>query len=231
MQQIETLSRQAVELYLSENIEPAKKNLVLIEQAIMSNPFQLNEVEDFRIVGKALMCVLHSNIFKQAEKVLSMANICYLCLSKSIQNLTEEIGTYRDRTNIFFDSYVLKRDDFLFESYVDRANLLRGGSKLLQYEIITAFGLMHGTLMLPFQMSNDYMNDMEISDIESILKYGYEVAEGFEERKQELERRFPNNKEAYNRAVDRGIRNNNNFFTYLENKVLKQGNVIFRPQI
>jgi len=201
----------------------------------MSNPFRLNEVENFGIVGKALYCVIHSNIFKQAEKMLSMANICYLCLSKAIQNYTEDIAIYRDKiedkTNLLFDSYINERDDLLFESYVYRAELLSGGKNLFQYEIITAFKLMQTTIVEPFLNSNRLMNDMEISDIESILEfYGYEMIKRFEERKQELEKQFSNNKDVYNRAIERGISYHNSFQRYLEDKVLKQGNVIFRPR-
>jgi len=217
MTEIEKTSRSVVELYITGDLVPAQKNFILLEQKIMSNPFQLNEIEDFGLVGKALICMLHSNIFKHEEKILSMANISYLCLSKSLQNDNKKI-----------------------DSYMDRANLLGGGKALFQNEIITAFGLLHGLFVLPFQLSNEKMNNMEVADLDTInnlyLKYQNYYEEGlhsqyqiYEQKRQELERQF-SNKEKYSRAINAGIETHAHYLTYLEDKVLKQGIAVFRPQ-
>lgn len=210
--EIVKLAKQASAQYQNENPSGARSFLIQIYRSVKSDPEQLNEVEDFENLGKAFLLMLDQNLSDDIDTLQMMVSVGYLCISKAIE---------KDKQN--------------FNLFKDRLLLLRMGHDPFKYTVMSALNMNSGGLM-SFSMGNsdlkarDAIYKMELADIE-LNPILYQQVDLFKERRKEFDqmiaREFFLPEKTKENIVKTGIDNHNKLLSYLENRVLSEGDVDF----
>lgn len=204
------LAKEAIAQYQTENLSGSRSFLVQIYLSVKEHPEQLNKVTNFENLGKAFLLMLDQSLADDIDILQMMASVGYLCISKAIE---------KDKQN--------------FNLYKDRLLLLQIGHDSFKYTVISALNLNADGLMSmgysDFE-ARDAIYKMEIADIE-LNPILYQKIDFFRERRSEFrqmiaEEFFLPEKTKQN-VIKSGIDNHKKVFTYLENRVLENGDVDF----
>ncbi|WP_027137219.1 hypothetical protein [Gaetbulibacter saemankumensis] len=205
-------ARKANSLYGKGNVEESKPVLLKIYHSVKNNPQQLRSINNYENLGRSFLLMLDSELTKDIDSLQFIVSIGYLCTSLAIEDNKENINNYKDRLL-----------------------LLNFGHKPIIYTVMDALNLISGNLL---SMSNrfaelkarDAIYKMEMFDLESNPMLCAEV-DFFQKRKNELEEMIKDEFFLPDRTKENvlatGLFNHQSLLTYLENKVMVNGDVDF----
>lgn len=193
-------------------MEEAKPIFIEIFRSIKNNPHQLRFIEDFENIGRSFLLMLDQNLTDDIDVLQFIVSISYLCTSLAIEDKKENLNLYKDRLL-----------------------LLNFGHEPFRYTVMDALDLNSG---FPFSLSfnladfkaRDAIYKMEMIDLENnpVICSKLDI---FQKRKNELEEMIKNEFFLPDRTKENvlasGILNHQRVFTYLENKVIVDGDVDF----
>jgi hypothetical protein len=210
--EIVELAKHALTQFQNQNPSGARSLLIQIYSSVKSEPEQLNEVKDFKNLGKAFLLMLNQNLSDDIDTLQMIVSVGYLCISKAID---------KDKQN--------------FNLFKDRLLLLRIGRNPFKYTVKAALNLNSGGFMT-YSMGNsdlkarDAIYKMELADIE-LNPILYQQVDLFNERRKEFDqmiaREFFLPEKTKQNIIITGMDNHNKLLSYLEKRVLIDGNVDF----
>lgn len=216
------LSKQAATQYedqFNNQTQDASKLKSLLHQvyrSVKANPEQLNEITNYEIVGKAFLLMLDQNLSNDIDTLQMMVSVGYLCTSKAIA-----------------------KDNQNYNLYKDRALVLRFGHEPLKFTVRHALNLNANKPLesfSPFYRLNsdtkarDAIYKMEIADIE-LNPILYKQVDLFSDRRKEFDDMISEDfflpEKTKESVIQSGVENHTKLFNYLENRVLKEGDINF----
>ncbi len=208
---ISTLAKAAIKLFETQDHNGAITLFNAIFQGIRNEPQQLKSASDLSNIGKSLLLMLQMKMSDDIDNLQMIASVAYFCISKEIREKRKNIDLIKDRLQ-----------------------LLQIGHEPLIYTVMSALDLTQDFMSVlgqnaPFE-ARDAIYKMQIADLYENKKLQKQYP-NLKERMNEFEHKINNNfflpDKSIKNVVKSGLKNHEKLFLYLENKILKNEDVIF----
>ncbi len=205
------LAKQAFYHFQNENDAAGRNILVQVYNSIKTNPNQIKDVADYYVLSVSFFMMLDQGLTDDFDTQQTIASLGYLFISKAIENDNNNLNLIKDRLL-----------------------LLKIGHEPLKYTVMSIINRGVSPLTSSFAMSSisarDEIYKMEIADLE-LHPQLYRQVPFFKERKDYFDQKVntgffkPDN--TYAEIIKSGIEFHGKLLSYIENKVIKQGDIDF----
>ncbi|WP_166386830.1 hypothetical protein [Polaribacter sp. 11A2H] len=205
-------ARKAIQLYGKGNKKETIPLLLDVYRSVKRDPQQLKFVEDYENLGNCFLVMLDIELSDDVDILQMMVSVGYLCTSLAIEDNSENIKIYQTRLL-----------------------LLRIGNIPFRYTVmealnLTSKGLFSMSSNLAVLKARDAIYKMEMIDLENNPKLCY-LEDFFKKRKDKLKEMVDDDffipERTLINVLISGTKNHQELLTYIENKVIVNGDIDF----
>lgn len=205
------LTNESIRLMERDNNEEANYLLVKIYRLVKENPKILNTVKNYSSLSTVFLAMIDLEFSEDVDTLQTVSSLAYLFICKAIENDSQNVNFIKNRIVILY-----------------------AGHDYIKYTVMSAFEDKSNSAS--YYITNqdikarDILYKMEISDL-FLNPSIYKQVSLLEERKKKfdalLDRQFFMPELTLKEVIGTGIKNHNKLFTYLQNKILIDNDVIF----
>ena len=99
------VATEAIKEFENKHIQTATGLLTMLYRQILDNPTELQSINNYYIVGRAFLFMLHNQLSDDVDTIQTISSIAYLCISKAIKQNVSDLNLYKDRLLVLILGY------------------------------------------------------------------------------------------------------------------------------